>query len=133
MDAAYAPTDPRRHHTHSYTLSYQVGLDTGTCRIQVYTASAAVIVMLCVALPTNHGPMITQAADVIVPQVWVREGRPAHLTWIEHYPAAVMPRGELFALRHHTSDGVPVPMTRQPMTRAEVETLLGQAVVVDLR
>ena len=115
-------------------MTYQIGLDAGACRIQVYTASAETIVVLCVALPMNHGPTITQAADVIVQQVWEREGRPAHLIWIEHDPAARMPRAERFALLHlhRTRDGVSVPATRQPLTRGEVEALLGQAVVVQL-
>jgi len=103
------------------------------CRLRVYRGDGGDAVVIATELPANPGTSVTNAAESLALDTWLRLGRPSPFTWIEHYPQ----RGKRRNLAE-TFDRVDFVLTQRGferptwtrMTRDQVEQLVGQPVEV---
>jgi hypothetical protein len=129
----------------------------GRCRIRIYTGgfgTGDLPVVICAERPDNPGMSITEAAAQLAAEVLLRKpdvfdpirvGRFADqynkpFMWIEHYTRGLLDPGtfELVEFAHYEPrvvlragervKEIGAPTTRQPLDRAEVETLVGRRV-----
>ena len=103
------------------------------CRLRVYEESGKPPVVIATEREDNPGTSITNMAEHLATAVWQMLERPEHgLVWIEHYQDRALIGGKpLFKEEFDsvtftsTCHGFTDPRWK-PISKAEVETLIGQ-------
>jgi hypothetical protein len=102
--------------------------EVGRCQIRVYQQDRQPPVLICTEIPQTDAIGLVTMTEAVAAAIWQREGRPEPFVWIEHTPSDRSEGSETF----HIVTFQIAPQGRffspqwQPLTRTDVETLIGQ-------
>lgn len=133
QDAAAAASP---HQTHDYQTYLAVPGGRARCRVRIYQVGARTVGLATQRQDKFGGAALTEHTAALATQVerWHHPARDGGFAWVEHYafPRGPDPQGrrETFALVTFArdADGDLCHPAWQPLDRAAVEALIGQAV-----